>query len=31
MKDEKYLKLDVDTTLLPKEGTAIKLIIEAAK
>jgi hypothetical protein len=31
MKDEKYLKLDVDTTLLPKEGTAVKLIIEAAK
>ncbi|HVK12999.1 MAG TPA: YdjY domain-containing protein [Gemmataceae bacterium] len=31
MKDEKYLKLDVDNTLLPKEGTAVKLIIEAAK
>ncbi len=31
MKDEKYLKLDVDATLLPKEGTAIKIIIEAAK
>jgi hypothetical protein len=31
MKDEKYLKLDVDATLLPKEGTAVKLIIEAAK
>jgi hypothetical protein len=31
MKDEKFLKLDVDTTLLPKEGTAVKLIIEAAK
>lgn len=31
MKDEKYLKLDVDATLLPKEGTPVKLIIEAAK
>jgi hypothetical protein len=31
MKDEKFLKLDVDTSLLPKEGTAVKLIIEAAK
>ncbi len=31
MKDEKFLKLDVDTTLMPKEGTAVKLIIEAAK
>jgi hypothetical protein len=31
MKDEKYLKLDVDPTVLPKEGTPVKLIIEAAK
>lgn len=31
MKDEKFLKLDVDTSILPKEGTAVKLVIEAAK
>lgn len=31
MKDEKYLKLDVDATVLPKEGTPVKLIIEAVK
>jgi hypothetical protein len=31
MKEEKYLKLEVDSTLLPKEGTPVKLIIEAAK
>lgn len=31
MKEEKYLKLDVDTSVLPKEGTAVKLIIEVAK
>ena len=31
MKDEKHLKLDVDSSVLPKEGTAVKLIIEAAK
>jgi hypothetical protein len=31
MKDEKHLKLDVDSTVLPKEGTAVKLIIEAVK
>lgn len=31
MKDEKYLKLDVDTSILPKEGTAVKLVIEAVK
>lgn len=31
MKEEKYLKLEVDTAILPKEGTAVKLIIEAAK
>jgi hypothetical protein len=31
MKEEKYLKLETNTKVLPKEGTAIKLIIEAAK
>jgi hypothetical protein len=31
MKEEKHLKLDVDSTVLPKEGTAVKLIIEVAK
>src|SRR5262245_21559011 len=31
MKDEKHLKLDVDSAVLPKEGTAVKLIIEAVK
>src|SRR5688572_115943 len=31
MKDEKHLKLDVDPAVLPKEGTPVKLIIEAAK
>jgi len=31
MKEEKYLKLEVDSTVLPKEGTPVKLIIEAAK
>src|SRR5687768_5400998 len=31
MKDEKHLKLDVDSTVLPKEGTPVKLIIEAVK
>ena len=31
MKDEKYLKLEVDIAILPKEGTAVKRIIEAAK
>jgi hypothetical protein len=31
MKDEKHLKLDVDPTVLPKEGTPVKLIIEPAK
>jgi hypothetical protein len=29
MKDEKYLKLDTNKTTLPKEGTAVKLILEA--
>lgn len=31
MKEEKYLKLDVNPALIPKEGTPVKLIIEAAK
>ena len=31
MKEEKYLKLEVDTAVLPKEGTPVKLIIEPAK
>lgn len=31
MKEEKYLKLETNTKLLPKEGTAIKLILEVAK
>ena len=31
MKEEKYLKLDVDAALLPKEGTAVKLILEVVK
>jgi hypothetical protein len=31
MKDEKHLKLDVDPAVLPKEGTPVKLVIEAAK
>lgn len=31
MKEEKFLKLDVDPALIPKEGTAVKLIIEVAK
>ena len=29
MKDEKHLKLDVDPAVLPREGTPVKLIIEA--
>lgn len=29
MKEEKYLKLDVNPDVLPKEGTAVKLVIEA--
>jgi hypothetical protein len=28
MKDEKYVKLDTNKKLLPKEGTAVKLILE---
>jgi hypothetical protein len=31
MKEEKFLKLDTDPAVMPKEGTAVKLIIEAAK
>lgn len=31
MKDEKVIKVDTDTAVLPKEGTAVKLIIEVAK
>jgi len=31
MKEEKYLKLDVNAAALPKEGTPIKLVIEAVK
>ncbi|MBO0697370.1 MAG: hypothetical protein J2P46_03160 [Zavarzinella sp.] len=31
MKEEKYLKLEVDTAVLPKEGTPVKLIIGPAK
>jgi hypothetical protein len=31
MKEEKYLKLEVNAELLPKEGTPIKLVIEAPK
>lgn len=30
MKEEKYLKLETNTALLPKEGTPVKLILEAA-
>ena len=29
MKEEKYLKLDVNPAVLPKEGTPVKLVIEA--
>jgi hypothetical protein len=28
MKEEKYLKLETDKTLLPKEGTPVKLVLE---
>jgi hypothetical protein len=31
MKEEKYLKLDVNADALPKEGTPVKLVIEAPK
>jgi hypothetical protein len=30
MKEEKYLKLETNTAVLPKEGTPVKLVIEAA-
>jgi hypothetical protein len=30
-KDEKYLKLETNKTLLPPEGTPVKLVIEAAR
>jgi hypothetical protein len=30
MKEEKYLKLEVNTEVMPKEGTPVKLVIEAA-
>src|SRR5262249_31321373 len=29
MKEEKYLKLEVNTDVLPKEGTPVKLVLEA--
>ena len=28
MKEEKYLKLEVNTQVMPKEGTPVKLVIE---
>jgi hypothetical protein len=31
MKDEPLIKLDTNTTLLPKEGTAVKLVIQVVK
>lgn len=31
MKEEKFVKLDTDVKQLPKEGTPVKLILEAAK
>ena len=31
MKDEKFVKLEADKKVLPKEGTPVKLIIEVAK
>lgn len=31
MKEEKYLKLDVNPDVLPKEGSGVKLVIEAPK
>ena len=31
MKEEKYLKLETNKELIPKEGTPVKLIIEAVK
>lgn len=31
MKEEKFMKMETNTTVLPKEGTAVKLILEVAK
>jgi hypothetical protein len=31
MKEEKYVKLEADNKILPKEGTPVKLILEAGK
>jgi hypothetical protein len=31
MKEEKFLKLETNAAVLPKEGTAVKLVLEAAK
>ena len=31
MKEEKYLKLETNTKVLPKEGTSVKLVIEVPK
>jgi hypothetical protein len=31
MKEEKFLKLDVNPASLPKEGTSVRLVIEDAK
>lgn len=31
MKEEKYLKLETNAKILPREGTAVRLVIEAAK
>ncbi len=31
MKEEKYLKMETDTRVLPKEGTPVKLVIEVPK
>ena len=31
MKEEKYLKLETDTKVLPKEGSPVKLVLEVAK
>ena len=31
MKYEKYMKLETNTKVLPKEGTPVKLVLEVAK
>ena len=31
MKEEKFMKLETNTKVLPEEGTAVKLVIEAPK